>query len=232
MTRAFFLLCVLLAACADDEPGEVTAAGATGVEATSTSPTTGAGDASSGPAEVRADLGVEPPAACEVSCAVTSQCQGIAVPDCLLQCTAELADAEAVSSSCAATHEALETCVADLSCEELAAHDAGDESPCRYAAQQAAVECDASDTTPSTVCEELCAQLSQCELADETSCLANCVELRSAAASSGEPCAAAQDELLTCVGALDCIALDAWVSAGATPTCPDDLDQACSGDEE
>lgn len=231
MNRASFFVCVVLVACGDGEPGD-SMAGATGAEATSVSSTTGGGDGSAGQAEVRADLGVEPPAICEVSCAVTSACQGVAVPDCLLQCTAELVDAQTVSVTCGAAYEALEACVSGLSCDELAAHDADEEGPCRSAAQQTAVDCEPPGNTPSTVCADLCASLLDCGLSEETPCLASCIELRSAAAASGEPCAAAQDEQLTCVAGLDCPTLGEWVSTGSTPTCTDDLDQACSGDEE
>ena len=231
MNRAFIVLCLASVACGNDEspraPAEVETPGA---ETTSASSSDDQG--SSGPSEVRADLGVEPPVACEGSCATASACQGLAVSDCLLQCSAELGDAESISAACGAMQEALETCVAGLSCDELAAHDAGEEGPCRGAAQQAAIDCDASGPAPSVVCDDLCASLLDCGLAEGTACLANCVELRAAAASSGESCAAAQDEQLTCVGALECAALEQWVSTGSTPTCTDQLDQACAGDEE
>ncbi len=231
MNRAFILLCFALVACADDDSSRAPgAAGTTGAETTTPVPTDDSG--SSGSPSVRADLGVEPPAACEGSCAVALACQGLAVSDCLLQCSAELADAALLSPACGAAQEALEVCVAALSCDELAAHDAGEAGPCRDAAQQAAIDCDGSGATPSAVCDDLCTALVDCDLAEGTACRANCVELRSAAATSGESCAAAQDEQLTCVGALDCTALDEWVSTGSTPTCPDQLDQACAGDEE
>ncbi len=231
MNRVFIFLCVALAACGGEDSGpHPGAAEATGGEtSSSTSPQD---EGSSGTPSVRADLGVDPPAVCEASCAVASACQGLAVPDCLLQCSAELADAQLVSGACGAAHEALESCVGALSCDELAAHDAGEDGPCRRAAQQTALDCEASGASPSTVCADLCAELLECGLAEETPCLANCTELRSAATSSGESCAAAQDDYLSCVGALDCDALDGWVSTGSTPTCTDPLDQACAGDQE
>ena len=231
MNRASFLLCFALVACGDEESSRAPG-GAETTGAGTTSPASTDDQGSSGSPSIRADLGVEPPAACEGSCAVASACQGLAVSDCLLQCSAELVDAESVSAACGAAHEALEACVAALSCDELAAHDAGEDGPCRSTAQQAALDCDASGNTPSTVCADLCTSLLDCGLAEETPCLANCVDLRAAAATSGEPCAAAQDEHLTCVGALECTALDEWVSTGSTPTCTDQLDQACAGDEE
>ncbi len=187
---------------------------------------------SSGSASVRADLGLEPPEACEASCAAVSACQGLAVSDCLLQCSAELIDAEAVSAACGVAHEALEACVAALSCDELAAHDAGEDGPCRGSAQQAALDCDVSGEAEAAVCADLCTALTGCGLAEETPCLANCIELREAAGTSGRSCAAAQDEHLTCVGGLDCAALEQWVSTNSTPACTDALDEACAGDQE
>lgn len=231
MNRASMFLCFVLAACGDDEPRPTLEPGETTGDTTTSLPPTD-DDGSSGPSSVRADLGVEPPTVCEGACAVTSTCQGGAASDCLLRCTAELAEGETVSASCGQAHEALEGCIAGLSCDELAAHGAGGESSCRAAAQQVAVDCDTSGDTSSPACADLCTALLACGLAEETACLANCIELRSAAATSGSSCAAAQDEQLTCVASLECTTLDAWVSTGSTPSCTNDLDQACSGDEE
>ena len=230
MNRAFTFLCFVVVACGEGSGSVPDTGGTTGMQ---TMPPTSVGDDdSSGSPTVRADLGVEPPEACEGSCASASACQGLSVSDCLLQCSAELFEAQRVSPTCGAAHEALEVCVAALSCAELVAHDAGDQGPCRSAAQQAAIDCDTSEITDAVVCAELCTSLLQCGLAEETSCLASCIELRTAADSSGEACAAAQDEHLSCVGALDCAALDEWVSTGSTPTCTDQPDRACAGDEE
>ncbi len=229
MNRLCFLLCTLvLVGCGDDGAAPM----ATTAEPSTSSGSSGDNDGSSGPPEIRADLGVEPPEVCEAFCAVTTACRGSSASDCLLQCTAELADAEDFSTSCGLAQGHFVSCIAGLSCEELATHDAGGEGPCRGAAQQTTLACDRSGNMTSKVCAGLCASFVTCELSEETPCLAGCAEMRSAAAASGESCGLAQDGQLYCLAQQDCAGLGEWMSTGSTQNCPDPLDEACAGDEE
>jgi len=149
--------------------------------------------------------------------------------DCLLRCTGELAAAFDVGESCGISRDALETCLGALSCDELAAHDAGDDSPCRAAQQEVSLACGGE---PPRVCEDFCVAVDGCGLSDSDACLAACVDARANATETGAGCATAQDQQFTCVGALDCVALEAWLSGTDTSTCPTDLDSACSGVQE
>jgi len=186
---------------------------------------------SSGPIDdepPRADLGVEPPQTCEASCEVVSGCRGIASSDCLLRCTAELEAARDHGEECRSRHEALESCLATLSCEDLADHDAGADSPCRESQQRSAVSFEPASTT----CTDFCSAAAACGVAETSACEAACVQTRASATETGASCAAAQDELFACVAVLDCATLEAWMSSRDTSACPEDLDRACSGDQE
>ncbi len=226
MKRVLFSI-FIVAACGDDEPSPMSS------EGTSTgAPADSASDASmntSSEDPPRADLGVQPPEVCEASCATEEACQGVPAADCLLRCTADLNEAHTTSSDCGEAREAVEACMAALSCEQRAQHDTSGDSPCRTLQQDAALVCAPDDA--STTCADFCATSVECDLGDEPTCLAGCVELRSAATVSGAACLDAQDAQLTCAAQLDCASLETWVTTGELPGCPA-LDLACTGDSE
>ena len=225
MRRTLFLSVVLLVACSEGSESRPTLG-----ESSSSS---GESDSSSSDdtPEPRADLGVVPPQACDAACATASACQGITATDCLLQCVSELDAAFATSEACGTQREVLETCLGELSCEQLSGHDAGDDGPCRRHAQEASVACAPGGETPS-VCAEFCTAADRCDVVDAVACEAACVEARADAAESGVACASAQDQQFTCVAGLECAALEAWMSGRDTSICPVDFDQACAGDQE
>ncbi len=226
-TRFACLFLIWLAACSESETSPADPVGSTAGEP---SGSTAADDPIDDDGEpLRADLGVQPPTACEAACEAAEACQGTVASDCLLQCTTELDGAQAVSESCGASTEALQTCLGTLSCDALNQHDAGGDSPCRSLEQDVSVACGSPTGEPTSACEDVCALVDSCGISSPSECLAGCVQLQAAAEEVSPACASAQDQQLACAVDLDCAALETWMTTGDVQACPNPED-ACSGE--
>lgn len=240
MTRLTSLLLVaaMVAACKDDGSSGSGDPGCVGAKCDDPNAMDAGDTAPAGKLDlppVREDLGVVPPPACDASCAVLSGCIGASEDDCLLECSALLAEANDHSSECAASVGAVLSCTAALDCEGYADYEAGeDDYPCAAEDQAFAAACATSTDTPA--CDAFCTLAAGCEGGDAAACVAACNETIAGAEAVGAACGDAARAQFECVGALtECSELAAWSLAEGDHPCADTdvaLATACTTTEE
>ena len=218
---------LVIAGCSDAEPERTDG----GTSAASMDPT----DPDSGPLpdfgsmEPRADLGVEPPAACAGYCAEIATCMGTSESDCLLQCDSTYADNAAVSPECSGAYESVLSCVAALSCEEIGAYlDGEGDYPCAAEDTAALSSCSVIDVPPT--CVDFCATSSMCTEGSAEQCEVVCSEALAAAEDVSTDCRAEHEAAFACAAALTCEQFDAWSLAEGDYPClaeDEELLQAC-----
>lgn len=212
---------VAVSGCKDDAADEeATSSGTTG-ETNGSSPTSEAGTMiPEQPDLPKADLGIDPPQACEPYCEVLATCLGQDAADCLSACTQTHEERSAVAAACVEDHEVLLGCVAALSCDDAAAWQtaAGTDYPCAAEEQAAELSCTPGADTPSQTCTDFCTTAESCGARLE-GCLLSCAQAEQSADEIGPDCRAAQDDVFVCAAALSCEEFASWTNAEGDYPC-------------
>lgn len=162
---------------------------------------------------------------CAAFCEASRDCLGASETDCLLSCTAEAEEQEAVSGDCADGFFKARACATELSCDDFAQYSAGQEEyPCSEQDADWRLACALGDDPPSMACDAFCTVLADCGLGEDSACAASCAETAAADEDVGTQCSDARNEQLSCAASLSCEALEAWLLA--------DPGAACEGENE
>ena len=224
--------------CGGDDGGGAGTEGADDDGATSaTGATDGAEDGQTGFDETTGplppDMGLQPPSACEAVCATRASC-GDAEVACLNGCDADYATYSETSSACLSDFEALLSCLAASSCEDLMSYDdppPGMAYPCEAEDDAFTTSCLLGGEPPPATCEAYCAVISECTGLSANDCDAICSMQLTFAEGLGKACVDATTIQLECVGTLDCAGYEAFdLQEGDFPCMAETtaVDEACA----
>lgn len=178
------------------------------------------------------DMGLQPPGACEAACATRAGC-GESEVACLNGCDADYSTYTETSSACVADFEALLSCLAGSTCEDLMSYDdppPGEAYPCQAEDDTFTTSCLLGGEPPPATCEAYCAVITECTGLSPNECDAVCSMQLTFADGLGETCVEATTMQLDCVGTLDCPGYEAFdLQEGEFPCMAETtaVDEAC-----